>query len=140
MEAHKHKTHKYKTHQQIADQRNIVLPEINPKKKPKSDLTLAFMDSSGYVNSLALQSERAKKIDQMRSSAVSNQPAKPKPRYSNIASTRGRLRAMEKLASDPTKANNIPEPITCPSPHSGPHSSPQGRRRRPSRTMNTGDF
>jgi hypothetical protein len=112
------------------------MPEIDPKKKPKSDLTLAFMDSSDYVHSLALQSERTRKIFQMRQSAIINQPANPKSHYSNIASTRGRLQAMEKLASYPSMANPNSKPITFPSPH----NSPKVGAHRLSRTMTTGNF
>ena len=43
------KARKYETHIEIANERdpkNVVSPEINPRKKPKSDLTLGFVDSS----------------------------------------------------------------------------------------------
>jgi hypothetical protein len=112
------------------------MPEIDPKKKPKSDLTLKFMDSSDFVHSLALQSERTKKIDQMRQSAVINQPARPKPRYSKIASTRGRLHAMEKLASYPSMANPNRKQITCQSSQSSLSPFPRSLNR----TMTTGNF
>jgi hypothetical protein len=66
------------TQKEIANERDprvVRSPEINPRKKPKSDLTLAFSDSSGYVNSLAIKSERALEIGRMRQKAVSNRPA-----------------------------------------------------------------
>ena len=51
----------------------VASPEINPRKKPKSDLTLGFMDSSDYVSSIARQSQRNEEISQMRQNAFSNQ-------------------------------------------------------------------
>jgi hypothetical protein len=70
---------KCETHKELpgkTDPRKVV-PILNTKLKPKSDLTLSFVNSSNYVNALALRSERQSKIDRMRSNAVSNQTNNP---------------------------------------------------------------
>jgi hypothetical protein len=77
-------TRKCETHKELpgkTDPRK-VLPVLNPKFKPKSDLTLGFVNSSNYVNALAFRSERHRKIDQMRNNAVTNQTTNPKPHKS----------------------------------------------------------
>jgi hypothetical protein len=71
---------KWKSHTEIPSKRDpgkAVLLEIDPKKRRKSDLTLAFVDSSDYVGTIARQFSRTDKIDRMRQSAVSNQWATP---------------------------------------------------------------
>lgn len=108
---------------------NAILPETKPKKKPKSDLTLAFVDSSDYVNSLAIQSQHAERIDRIRQNAVINQRANPYSRWSIIGSARGRLQAMQNQA-DSTKA----DAKASPAPDPGPHWSLTPEKR-PSRTM-----
>jgi hypothetical protein len=54
-----------------------VAPVLNPKFKPKSDLTLGFVNSSNYVETLALRSERHRNIGRMRNNAVTNQTTNP---------------------------------------------------------------
>ena len=69
---------KNKTQNEIApfkkDGLRVQETEINPrKKKTKSDLTLAFMDSSMQVRDLALRSKHLQKIDRLRHSAEGQQ-------------------------------------------------------------------
>jgi hypothetical protein len=65
-----------------------VVPILNPKFKPKSDLTLAFVNSSNYVKTLALRSERQWKIDRMRNNAITNQTTNPES-HRSIGSKKG---------------------------------------------------
>ena len=108
---------------------------MNPSKKPKSDLTLGFMNSSDQVNSLAIQSLRAAEIDRMRQNAVRHQPTKPVSRHGRIAPTRSRLQFMEKLGDDPAMAHPNTSPVPIPSPRDS-----TTLRLRPSRTMTSASF
>jgi hypothetical protein len=131
------KTNKWKTHTEIPGERDPgkpVSPKVVPKKKPKSDLTLGFVDSSDYVRTLARQDQRVIKIDRMRQSAVSNHWATPDSQLSMIP-TKSQLEAIKKLAGDPTGAQAIYSP--SPSPSRG-NSRASGRRL--TRTMTSGTF
>jgi hypothetical protein len=74
-------TRRYETLKDLPGRRDTrkVAPDLNPrtKTKPKSDLTLAFVNSSDFIPSLAMQSERQVNIDRMRSNAVTNQTTNP---------------------------------------------------------------
>ena len=77
MKLEKQKTKKYATHAQLANDslgnlRNSPDADSHPLKKRKSDLTLAFVDSSEQVAKLARKSEMTAKIDKMRLEAHSN--------------------------------------------------------------------
>jgi hypothetical protein len=131
------KTNKWKSHTEIpgeGDPGKPVLPEIDSRKRRKSDLTIGFVDSSEYVRTLACQSQRAIKIDRMRQSAVSNQRATPDSQLSMIP-TKSQLEAIKKLAGDPTGAQAIDSP--SPSPSRG-NSRASGSRL--TRTMTSGTF
>jgi hypothetical protein len=133
------KTNKWKTHTEIPAEKDPGKPEspkVAPKKKkPKSDLTLGFVDSSVYVRTLACQSQQAIKIDRMRQSAVSNQRSTPDSQLSMIP-TKSELKAIKKLADDPTRAQAIDSP--SPSPSLGNTIRSSGRML--SRTMTPGSF
>jgi hypothetical protein len=133
------KTKKWKTHGEIPGKRDpgkVVSLKVAPiKKKPKSDLTLGFVDSSDYVRTLARQCQRAEKIDRMRQSAVSNQRANEGSRYGSMILTNSQLKAIKKLTDDPTKAHAIASPSPSPSPGNSPAPG-----RRLSRTMSSGSF
>ena len=58
------------------------------------------MDSSEYVNSLAIQSEQAERIQRMRQTAFTNQSTNLPLSRSKIGSAKVRFQAKEKLASD----------------------------------------
>lgn len=70
-------TRKQKTQNQMSSSKRIPTkvetPQTKSKLKPKSDLTLAFMDSSTYVKDLARHSKIGQKIDRLRQSAISEQ-------------------------------------------------------------------
>jgi hypothetical protein len=107
------KTNKWKSQREIPGKRDpgkVVLPEIDPRKRRKSDLTITFLNSSDYVRTLARQFSRTDKIDRMRQSAVSNQRANPGSRPSSMIPTKSQLRAIRELADDPTKAHAIDSP------------------------------
>jgi hypothetical protein len=132
------KTNKWKSHTEIPGERDPgkpVLPEIDSRKRRKSDLTIGFMDSSDYVHTLARQFSRTDKIDRMRQSAVSNQRASPGSRYGSMIPTKSQLEAIKKLAGDPTGAQAVDSP--SPSPSRG-NSRASGRRL--TRTMTSGTF
>jgi hypothetical protein len=132
------KTNKWNSQTEIPGGRdpvNAVPPKVAPKKKkPKSDLTLGFVDSSDYVRSLACQYERAIKIDRMRQSAVSNQRATSDSQLSMIP-TKSQLGAIKKLAEDPTRAHAIDSPSPSPS-----RSISRASGSRLTRTMTSGTF
>jgi hypothetical protein len=131
------KTNKWKSHTEIPGERDpgkVVLPEIDPRKRRKSDLTLGFVDSSDYVRSLACQSQRAMKIDRMRQSAVSNQRATPDSQLIMIP-TKSQLEAIKKLADDPTRAHAIDSPSPSTS-----HGNSRASRKRLTRAMTPGTF
>jgi hypothetical protein len=132
------KTNKWKSHAELPGKRDpgkVVLLEINPRKRRKSDLTLGFLDSSDYVRTLARQFSRIENIHRMRQSAVSNQRATPVSRYGSMIPTKSQLRAFSEVADDPTKAHAIARPSLSPSPANSPALGP-----RLSRTMTSGTF
>jgi hypothetical protein len=132
------KTNKWKSHTEIPGEREpgkAMSPKVvTKKKKPKSDLTLGFVDSSDYVRTLAHLDQRVIKIDRMRQSAVSNQRATSDSQLSMIP-TKSQLEAIKKLAGDPTGAQAIYNP--SPSPSRG-NSRASGSRL--TRTMTSGTF
>jgi hypothetical protein len=131
------KTNKWKSHTEIPGERDPVKPvspKVAPRKRRKSDLTIGFVDSSEFVGTLSRQSQRAIKIDRMRQSAVSNQRATPDSQLSMIP-TKSQLEAIKKLAGDPTGAQAIYGPISCPS-----HSNSRASGSRLTRTMTSGTF
>jgi hypothetical protein len=117
------------------DPGKAVLLEIDPRKRSKSDLTVAFLNSSLYVRTLARQFSRTDKIDRMRQSAVSNQWATPVSRYGSMIPTNSQLEAIKKQSDDPTEAHAIAR--LSPSPSLG-NSLASGRKL--SRTMTSGSF
>jgi hypothetical protein len=86
-----------------------VAPDLNPKFRRKSDLTLGFVNSSSFVQSLAVQSTRQVNIDRMRSDAVTNQTTNPQARASNVSKDI-MIQAMNKITNDATNANNAINP------------------------------
>jgi hypothetical protein len=106
-------TRKVETHKELpgkTDPRKVV-PILNTKFKPKSDLTLGFVDSSKYVNALAFRSERHRKIDQMRNNAVTNQTTNPQL-HKSIGSKKGIIKDMTKIkiTDDAPNAPNANSP------------------------------
>jgi hypothetical protein len=127
------KTNKWKTHGEIPGEKNpgIKAPK---KKKPKSDLTLGFVDSSDYIRTLACQSQRTETIYRMRQSALSNQRANLRSLHGSMIPIKSQ-KAIKKLAEDPTNAHAIPSPSPSPSPDNSPR---KGLRLR--RTFTSGSF
>jgi hypothetical protein len=70
-------TRKKKTQKEISSSKQtptkVETPVIRSKIKPKSDLTLAFMDSATYIKDLARHNEMGQRIDRLRKSAISQQ-------------------------------------------------------------------
>jgi hypothetical protein len=116
-------------------QRNAILPETYPKKKPKSDLTLSFVNPSDYVNSLAFESQRAGEIDRMRQNAVSHQWADSGSRKGKVVSTKDQLQAFKTLAGDSTKAHAKAGPDLIQNLHVC-----QTMKQRPNRAMDAKGF
>ena len=81
-----------------------VAPDLNPKYRRKSDLTLGFVNCSAFVQSLAVQSTRQVNIDRMRSNAVTNQTTNPQDRASMV-SNKSMIQAMAKITNEATNAN-----------------------------------
>jgi hypothetical protein len=132
------KTNKWKSQREIPvkrDPKKVMLLEIDPRKRRKSDLTLTFLNSSDYVRTLARQFSRTDKIDRMRQSAVSNQRANPGSRPGSMIPTKSQLRAIRELADDPTKAHAIDSPSPSPS-----HGNSRASRSRLTRTMTPTTF
>jgi hypothetical protein len=130
---------KWKSHTEIPGNRDPGKPvsqKVAPKKRRKSDLTLAFLNSSDYVGTIAHQFSRTDKIHQMRQSAVSNQWTNPVSRKGNMIPTKSQLKAFREVADDPNKA----QAITRPSPSPSPGNSPRSSGRRLTRTMTSGTF
>jgi hypothetical protein len=130
---------KWKSHTEIPGKRDpgkVVLLEIDPRKRRKSDLTVGFLNSSLYVRTLARQFSRTDKIDRMRQSAVSNQWATPVSRYGSMIPNKSKLEAIKKPSDDATRAFAIDSPSPSPSPGNSIRSS--GRML--SRTMTSGSF
>jgi hypothetical protein len=131
-------TRKYESLEEISNEvtaKNAILPKTHPKKKPKSDLTLAFVNPSDYVNSLAIQSQRAGEIDRMRQNAVSYQWADSGSRKGKVVSFKDQLQAFKTLARDSTKAHAKSGPGLIQSLNVGPTI-----KQRPSRTMDAKGF
>jgi hypothetical protein len=131
------KTNKWKSHTEIPGERDLgkpVSPKVAPRKRRKSDLTIGFVDSSDYVRTLSRQHQRAIKIDRMRQSAVSNQRATPDSQLSMIP-TKSQLKAIKKLAGDPTGAHAIYSPSLSPS-----RANSRASGSRLTRTMTSGTF
>ena len=112
------KTNKWKSHTELPGKRNpgkVVLLEIDPRKRRKSDLTIAFLNSSEYVRTLARQFSRVEYIHRMRQSAVSNQWATPVSRYGSMIPTKSQLEAIKKPSEDSSRAHAIDSPSPSPS-------------------------
>jgi hypothetical protein len=117
----------------------VASPEINPRKKPKSDLTLAFMDSIDYVGSIARQCERNEKIHGMRQSAVSNQWTKKISGKRKVIPGKSTFQAIKVVIDDTSRADPNAIPSPGPSPRNSPRNGPAPNRRQ-NQTMTPGGF